>query len=803
MTSCARRSLWAFVLAVAVCAPACHRGGQSQRGLPGLELPGGGRLFGAESRVDKTFSAEVVRALERERDSGTAEGVRRGALLAASRANWSEAARLLERSARLGLPPSIAANDRAAIALAMAATGTDPLGRVTALTATAQAIEGDPRLATAWYNRSLVLEKLQLARSAGEARRRYGFLMHPGTSSASSGAQPLAVSKQGSVGAGCDGLDRWRQWLSQEAAADVPTLPTNGDIQTLRFFLEDELLPAWAAASQSGAVGRERALALAVLQVANEVARRSGDPLPRESAQSAIRAGARGALAVALYGSGRASFRRLRFEECVRDLSLAARAFAEVDNPGSLRARTYRASCLLMIGGRQEAERELEHLRGSPYSGIRAHAAQQLGALWIRGGDPASALPLFRQAASSFAKLGELASLAIAQASVADALFTLGDIEGGWIAMEAALRTGARSCNASAHGTAVWQAGELLGRAGSLEAASAFQRESLALERDGGDPTLIIETLRAVALTAVRLHRPTEALAAVREARALLGKNPSASVHESQMAFLDWVEGTAISEREPRRAAALLGRALGPLRRAGREYERAAALLCRGRAFLAMGERQAAHEDFQGSIQIFEHLRHVVAPIDEPARSFADAEPAYDALTTSLLDQGLVNEALVSSERGRRQRGTSRGATATVPTASTTAVLYLDQLDSHLVAWWMTNGRVKHWTVAWSRSAVRPLVDDVRSAVFAGVDARPLRELATGLLGPVTDEFRGLDRIVVVAEDRWTVVPWSAMHHPDGGRWTDHLAVTVAPSLAVAIGADGPRPRQALGRRGS
>lgn len=744
-----------------------------------LQLPGGG-WFHEIVPAPNPVAASKSRRIRIEEDAAVR------ALLAAAHGDWDQATRFLDRAHNL--PPSIVASDKAAVALAAAATGKDSFGRVTALAATDQAVRVDPKNEQAWYNRALVLEQLELASSATAAWRRYLKLAN-GASSRVEEARRHFLRLEVATGPGACWRRNalWTDWLKNPRIESEPHNPEDGDTQTLRLFLEDSLLPAWAEAHEHRDEGRAKVLSETGLRLARRIAVRSGDPMPFEIARGAIVAGTPGAQALIAYRKGRVAFQHLQYEKCVEEMGNAAQQFGALGNPGRLRARAYRAACLSRLARTTQAAAEFRDLKVSTYPVIRAHAAEQLGAMHSLRGAPASALPFFREAAVLLAGHDERASLAIVQGEVADTLFVLGDFEGAWRTMEEALQAGAQSCNAYVNGTNVWTAGDLLLRAGALEAASAFLRESLAIERADGDPALMVETLRTVALNDIRLHRADEAVAGVREARTFLKKVSSPSVQEMQMGFLDWIEGTAISGRNPAGAVRLLARALPRLERSGRYSERTAALLTRGSSLLAIGEREAGRADLRHAIGTYESLRNHVATLTDPAWRFAEAEPAFDALTASLLADGLVSEALASSERGRRPLiAHSIAETSSRAVSPAAGILVLDQMDRKLVAWWRVGDRLDHWTLDWSRETARRRVADALSRLWGEKDEGPLRLLAADLLAPLSRDLTALDRIVIVPEDAFTTIPWSALPHPQGGRWIDHLVVTLAPSLSIA-----------------
>lgn len=765
--------------------------------LPALHLPGGGWLGGHPSGRSKALGLELAVRLERARKSGTPEGLRLSAVLAASRGRWDAANLLLQRAAKMGLPASLVATDQAAIALAAAATGEDPLGRVTALAKTEEAILADPRSVAAWHNRALTLEQLQLTSSAKVAWQRFLEVAPESSSWVDQAKRQYRLAADNGAASCWQATSRWRQWLAAPRPDGEPALTEQRNAQALRMFVEDELLPAWAHALLSGEAGKAQILKHAGLRLARVVKAATGDGMTLEIFSRAVDARAQGARALLAYQEGRVMFRTIRYEQGAQQLDEAARLLAATGNPLALRARAYRAACLARVASEATAESDFLELKTSSYSVVRAHASEQLGSLYSRRGLPEKALPEFREAASLLAAHNELTSLAVVEGWIADTLYTLGDLEKSWQAMERALRTANRSCSTYARDTSVWLGGDLLLRAGALLPALSFQRESLALERANGDPTLIVESLRTIALNEARLHQPDRAVATIEEARALVGKIPSRSVQEAEMGFLDWAEGTAIIDRNPGRAADLLSRALASLKRSGRESERTAVLLELGRSLLATGDRERGRKELRRGIDAHERLREHVASLNDPARAFAEAEPAFDALTQSLLADGLVEEALINAERARRPL--AGGGVLRPPKGapvSTTGVLYLDQMEDRLVAWWIMSGRVRFWETAWRRQTTREKVAELL-AHLREEDDGALRRFSADLLAPIIGDLRSLDRVVVIVEDALAVVPWSALPDPRGGQWIDHLVVTLAPSLEVAL-----RPRRAEAPQG-
>ncbi len=756
--------------------------------MPGIRLPGGGELYSSEPGRAEALTREQVLAIERARDAATPEGLRLGAALAATRREWRQALLLLDEAARRGAVPAIVANDRAAIALAAATAGADPLGLVTALTASDEAVRKAPSdaTATAWRNRALILDRLELASSARAAWARYLAAAGPQAPRRAEAQRRLhRLFVDYGRGSCWEQATRWRSWLANPASGGEPSL-AGEDTQALRLFVEDELLPAWADARLEGATPRATALGEVAIALARRITASGGDPLTLEIASRAVASELPGARAVQAYGRSRSAFRELRYEEAARGFAEAARPLTATSNPALLRARGYRAAALARLNRAQLAELELRELHETSRPSIRAYAADQLASLYVKRGAPAKALPLYREAIRVAAAHHELASLATMQSTLAHALFALGKPELGVLAAEESLHTSSRSCNAYARGSAVWMAGDLLLQAGSLQAGDAFQRESLAIERAAGDPALITASLQTIALNDIRLQRPDDALSIIAEARAVSRKAASASVREGQMRFLDWIEGTAVRERDPAAAARLLAASLPVLESTGRASERTAAILSRGQALLLLGDRAGGRAELRRGVEAYERLREEVSTLGDPARAFAEAEPAFDALTASLLADGLSVEALVSSERGRRPWRTA--ATAVVSSSAgspSAAVLYLDQMDDRLAVWWMRAGHLRQWQLPWKRDDSRRLTAELSRTPAKGGELVESR--LAELLAPAKEDLATADRIVVIAEDAWATVPWSATAHPRGGRWIDHLVVSVAPSLGLAI----------------
>lgn len=753
--------------------------------MPEIRLPGGGQLYGAAPGNGTALTRQLAKAIERARDSATPEGLRLGAALAAAQGKWQEALRLLDESASRGAEPAIVANDRAAIDLAAAVSGADPLGLVTALSASDEAVHEAPADATAWRNRALILERLELAASAREAWGRYLVVATPSAPERAEAERRLRRLIVECGPASCwDQTTRWRSWMANPASARGPQI-AGSDLQAVRLFVEDELMPSWAEALLRGDALLATQLGEGAVRLARQIAAAGGDPLAFAIVSRAVRSRTPGARAMQAYGRSRAAFRESRYEEAARGFALADQLLEAQDNPGYLRARGYRAALLARSGRPEVAEAELLRLHEAPQPSIRAYAADQLATLSVKRGAPAQALPLYEEAARVMSAQHELASLTVVQSALAQAWYSLGEPERAVQTAEESLRTGSRSCNAYARGAAVWMAGDLLLRAGAFQAASALQHESLAIERAAGDPAYIVATQQSIALNDIRLHHPDDAQAVVAEARAELRKAPSASVRETQMGFLDWIEGTVLVDRDPAGAARRLASALPMLERSGRNSERTAAILSRGQALLRLGDRGAGRAELRRGIEAYERLRENVSTVADPARAFGEAEPAFDALTASLLGDGLTVDALVSSERGRRPSRFAIAGQVKGATSKSAALLYLDQMDDRLVAWWMRAGALREWQLPWGREESRRRVEALLSAVHNGGESA--QQLSAELLAPAATDFASVERIVVVAEDVWSMVPWSAMAHPRGGLWIDHLAITVAPSLAVAL----------------
>jgi tetratricopeptide (TPR) repeat protein len=790
--------------------PFALAGGGRLAGMPtSLTTEGSDRQEGREgqfpadlSRIPVAFVARV----EAERSARTPRGFQLSAALAAARQDWKRARNEVETAQRVGLEEALAASDLAALDLAAAASGADVWGELSALVETDRALASAPRLEVALWNRATVLTRLGLVESAARAWDVWREVRPAEV--AARDLRPAAFTESS-----CANLAAWRNWLERPVEDLPPTFGGNAgagsvatdaarprveELQALRLLFEDELLPA--AQVDRDRRAPEGARLLRAASVLSEGLRAAGvDVLPVPAGGEAD--------ALAAYSAARQSYRTLDYERCVARFDGLLGGSASLA-PGIVgRARFYRAACLHRVERKPEAAAEFAVLAQGAPSLARAMALWKLADLELESGSPRTALPLYERSREELVQANEWASVATLDANLGGVLLDLGDAEAAWRKELSALRLAPRTCHAATVGGVVYAAGRVAARLGSTSGSAAFQAESAALERRSGQPELEAETWREMAVVAENRGRPEEATRLLGEARSALARAASPAVRERRARVLDLIEGTLLAARDPQAGEALLSRALagitGPPTADG-----IAGRVARGSVRARRGDLEAARADFLQAV--VEQERRV----DDAARSAASddsSDPAvaraFDTWIDVEMQAGEPERALEIAERARRlvngergagggpgvSRGNGRGSVPALRglgrLRGDVALLYLDQTDNGLHVWFRRGAERRAWTLPWSRGELRRRVSALEA--FWSGDEDSLQRFADAVLAPVETEIRTLVRLVVVTDDALGGVPWPAIPDARGGRWNDHLVVSVAPSFTAAVG-EGP-----------
>lgn len=333
--------------------------------------------------------------------------------------------------------PSIA-NDLAVAHLIQAQLSNDLRSWLTALETIDLALELDPGLPAAHFNRALLLSSLTLDDAAVDAWRRFDAV-EPDSSWRREGRARAAKLREPRA------RDRWlfaraefQRAMSGEVVPDLGPLVRSHPQQS-RIFLEDELLPAWGEALEAGDVDRAERLQHLAMELARDLPPDRVGPYLHSALRVNATAppGPQRALATAhrLYGEARRAHEVQNYEKAAPLYRRAAAFFEEFGSPFRYLPRFY-------LGVRKHyttrpdyagaAEDFEDLLRRLPSEEIvlRAYAHWMIGYSRTMEASWAEAVPPLQEALRLFEIAGELENAGAMHNLLAGAWRNMGEL--GW-----------------------------------------------------------------------------------------------------------------------------------------------------------------------------------------------------------------------------------------------------------------------------------------------------------------------------------------------------------------------------------
>jgi len=611
-----------------------------------------------------------------------------------------------------------------------------------ALVAADKALRIDPRSSLALDNRALILGRL--------------------------GLEPVVNETWPSE------RSRWRtlekELLAAVAAGDDATVARIvGECPRMsRVSAEGPYLARWAEAA-----GRDAATAEEWLRVARtigSVVRLRGDSLLAETVAAIDGADseARGRLARAhvVYDRGRRALSMRDHAVAQRELREAADLFRAAHSPMELVARAYSGSSLLEVARSDEAARILAGVLDvarakSGHRALTAHAEQLLALCEVQRGAWNAAAESARHSAALFHDLGETASAATSESTLAAILDLAGQRERGW---EVRLR-GFEST--SADGSldrllvAVGSATRAAMRAQDRDLALSFLDIEGSLAARIRDPLVSADFWTRRALLQHDRRDFEDRDTSMGRARAAI----SAVVNENERARLAIELGAAeavfVRHTEPARAVELLGRAVRFCEETNRRLPLPALLLQRGRTFLAAGNLELAWQDFSTAIDELEKKRGAISDLKLRARLLDTAEELFDEAIALQVRAGNAEEAFRLAERARGRELLDALGGEAQPVTSSAAVARLLSPETLLIEYAVLPDQLVIFTIR--RDGMRMHRVPVSRAVLR---ARP-----DALLGSVSDEIATAKRLIIVPHGILQRVAFGAL------RWNGQFLV--------------------------
>jgi CHAT domain-containing protein len=560
---------------------------------------------------------------------------------------------------------SRALSDLAALYLARAHQAGSPHDLLLALSAAERALEKQPGLHEASFNRAVALERLFLRESAREAWYLY--------SKADAGTRWEHDARDHWARAGLrpppDDLHRQSPSLQAAAhranpaglAAVVKRFP-----QAARELVEDQLLSYWGTSVLAGqateaeqALATARSLALALASVSGEgmpadavaaIDRAAGGPASRQVRQLAH--------GHAAYQAGLSLYRRDEYESAKLRFEDAATSLAAAGSPFLAAALLQRARCDYQHAnyGRVLAMLEplVEDRHHELHLALRGRALRVVALVHAISGRPVEALDRCAKARALFQQLHEQANLAGVDALAAEVFRYLGERDAAWHSLYRALQETYESGELVPSNEALEAASWLAVQEGASAAALAFQDEFVLAVRRSGSPLWLAEALCERAGLRATDGRTAAALGDLASAHRSAEQTRDRRTRRVALGDIYFAEGKVRRLIDPRQALPPLRAAVDLYRQTAFRHRVAEVLLEQALANLAVRQDDEAERALEAAAAERELLRLEIRGEQERASYFAQMREVFARLILFEADRrGDAEAAFNYAERSR------------------------------------------------------------------------------------------------------------------------------------------------------
>jgi CHAT domain-containing protein len=742
----------------------------------------------------------------------------------------SQAVSTLERAARLAPQDARLQSDLSAAYLVRARRENRPDDLPNGITAADRAIELDPRLAEAHFNRALALEAMSLESEAIEAWQR--FLSLDGNSGWSEEARRHLRTAPQTPRSQLWRLERER--LSQDVAMrdfDKARRSIARFPQETREYVERDLLGTWGNLNAA----LERTESAGVLALARFLSdghfRATGDPLLSDSIKAIDRAIARGGRSELLssltaghqaFREGRRLYDTLAFSEAAASFRQARTALIEGRSPFADWAAVYLSMTDYYAGRLDEAAADLGAIRKqafrSGYLNLLGRASWVHGLIALQKGRFLKSLSLYQSALSCFEKTGEVENQAAVEFLLAENFDSLGEPREAWKHRVRALASIGFPENPRPRHSILVEA-SLASRSQERPwAALHFQVAALEAAERWSNPAALTEGHLYMASVRQELGHYDLAGEQLRLARLALHRVADPALAHRLEAEVVATEGELWHSERPVEAERCLTNAIDYFRAANSSSRLPELLLMRGRARVASGRRDLAESDFLEGIREFEGARSQQGPFR--MSYFASAADLFDEMVQSRLERGVdPEESLAFIERGRsrdlldtfvslQQKPTAESGRPLDLTSirqslpERTALVYYALLRKQLLIWVMTSQKTDFFRQVVTSNEIDREVKAYRETLevdSATSDGNGLAsKLYDRLIRPLRGSLASIGSLVFVPDGILHAVPFAALRDGKTNRYLiEDYAVSSAPSgTLLALGLRGHRQQE-------
>lgn len=696
-------------------------------------------------------------------------------------------------------------NDVAAVQLERARLGLRPDDLPRALASADRARRLDPSLNEAWFNRALAATALSLSEHARSAWSDYLARDSSSTWAAEARARLVDLSKPTRATAWA----RVEQRLDGSIDAALADEAVRTQTTEARDFVDNRLLPNWAAAVQRG---RSAAAERARLDTVAGAFVRIGDSIYRDVVVAIDRAEARGPAAVAAlaaahatYATAAALFSEDRFAEATTGLSAARSVFAVAGSPFADRVALDLATILVVSGKADEAQAilnsALASAQGRDYAYNEARATWILGLIAFGQSRLAEAQSRYEQTLARFERIGDAEQAASAHSLLAALHDYLGDRTAAWRHRLAAFNGLALSRSPRFKHSLMASAAAAVYRE-SPETALALQDQALVNAVAWKREAAITEVLALRASTLTSLGRADEAEVDVREARRHLSAIADAQFRSWMDVVVLTTETDLMLGRNPQAAVAAATKAIAIVRQRRDRLRLAQLNLRLARANVAWGRLQDAETALNEGIRSFDEER---SSLNDEGRISAldDSWQLFDAAVQLALKKKDYPRAFAMTENARARTLVEARQNARPRTLGDVqrvmrpgeAILALSQFDKELAVWIIKHDgtTVAHRPVT-RLDAVRLVArqhDEIRHEA-RNPDASA--DLFNQILRPLAAQLKGVSRLIVVPDAPYEDAAFSALWDRSRQHFlVEDVAVSVSPSASLFAATAGLR----------
>lgn len=569
----------------------------------------------------------------------TASSLRDHAILLLAVGNPDRAITELAEATELNPADAVAWSDLAAARLLRSAIRSDSYEIILALAAANRAVQHDPALVAARFNRALALDRLSLDTAA---RQEWQHVLHQER-------DPLwfreAQLRATALSPPAD-LRDWNALLKQaEEAADqgaagevarvVATSP-----QRFREHVEEVLLPAWAAAESGHQEHTARKLLHLTRSIGQGLAAANNERMAADTVAQIDRIWTvepqhRELLIGGFidYGKGFSLTREGDFSSALQHFEAAHEVFVQQGNPFAGWAAFQTAFCLYQLLEYGDSKAVLRDLLQEPafrrYRSLQGRSLQLRGLMEVIEGDPSAARTTYQTALSHFSDLREKPSMAKLGVLIAGALDSLGRRVEAWRTLYPALTEPETFDQPKIRSAACETAFFMAQEQGEFEMALQFNDEVLL---NVFAPYAEIEALRGRAGLLAALGRIPEASQAVTRARSSLERIPDPQSVRSLKGALWLAEAEIASHRSPQETLEALDKAIPFLRQSDYRFRLVEAHARRALAQEALGRLDGTERDLNAALQELELQREKIDPPHERSAYLDRSREVFDRM---------------------------------------------------------------------------------------------------------------------------------------------------------------------------